>query len=209
MRLASIFIFAAFTFAVCSPAQDINGSIAGTVLDASGAGVPNAAVIIRNTDLNAVVRTAKTDHDGNYSAPLLQIGHYAVAVEVAGFKKSVKSDIELNVNDKLTINFRLEVGDVQQEVTVVANAAQVELQSPTAQNLINGTQIRELSLSSRNYEQLVALMPGVTNTSTSDGANWAMPRTSQTAADLGNSLDASVSRIIAAAGAFESISIKP
>ena len=54
------------TCAVCSFAQDINGSIAGTVLDASGSGVPNAAISVTNTDLNAQARTAKTDHAGNY-----------------------------------------------------------------------------------------------------------------------------------------------
>lgn len=166
MRL--LCVFSALICAACLHAQDINGSIAGTVVDASGSGVPGAAITVTNTDLNAVVRTAKTDHDGNYSAPLLQIGHYSIAVENSGFKKSIKKDIELNVNDKLTVNFRLELGDVQQEVTVEANAPQVELQSPTAQNLIDGRQIRELSLNARNYEQLVALMPGVTYTGTGD-----------------------------------------
>ncbi len=91
-------------------AQEITGSVVGTVQDASGAGVPGAAITITNTDRNAVVRTTTSDASGNYSAPLLPTGHYLIAVESKGFKRSVRQNIELNVNDKLTINFNLELG---------------------------------------------------------------------------------------------------
>src|SRR5437867_9086756 len=168
MKSAYFGLWVLLAIAGLSYAQETTGSIVGVVLDASGSGVPGAKVTITNTDRNAVIRTAETDRDGNYSAPLLPIGHYSVSVGVSGFKKAIHSDIELNVNDKLTINVKLEVGDVLQEITVESNPIQVELQAPTAQNLIEGNQIRELSLNARNYEQLVALMPGVTNTSTGD-----------------------------------------
>ena len=146
--------------AVCR-GQEITGSIVGAVLDPSGGAVPGASIRITNTDRNAVMRTTKTDQEGNYSAPLLPIGKYTVSIEAAGFKRSTQSGIELNVNDKLTIVFSLELGDVQQEITVESSAVHVELQSPAAQSLISGTQVRELALNSRNYEQLVSLMPGV------------------------------------------------
>src|ERR1700681_4040899 len=148
------------SLAVCR-GQEITGSIVGAVLDPSGRAVPGAMVRITNMDRNAVMRTTKTDQEGNYSAPLLPIGHYAISIEAAGFKRSTQSGVELNVNDKLTITFTLDVGDVQQEITVESSAVQVELQSPVAQSLISGTQVRELALNSRNYEQLVSLMPGV------------------------------------------------
>ncbi|HYL37323.1 MAG TPA: carboxypeptidase regulatory-like domain-containing protein [Bryobacteraceae bacterium] len=154
--------------AVCSLGQEITGSILGTVLDSTGAAVPGATVTITNTDRNAVIRTTTTSGNGDYTAPLLPVGHYSVAVESKGFKKSIQGGIELNVNDKLTINFSLEVGEVQQEVTVAANSIQVELQTATAQNLISGTQVRELALNTRNYEQLVRLMPGVVFTGLGD-----------------------------------------
>ena len=149
-------------------AQETTGSIMGSVLDLTGAAIPGAKVTITNTDRNAVIRNTETGADGDYTAPSLPIGHYSVAVEVKGFKKAIQRDIALNVNDKLTINLKLEVGDVQQEITVEAGAAQVELQSPTVQTLIEGQQITELSLNARNYEQLVGLMPGVTFTGTGD-----------------------------------------
>ncbi|HLW75836.1 MAG TPA: carboxypeptidase regulatory-like domain-containing protein, partial [Bryobacteraceae bacterium] len=162
--LRAIAVLGAFTLAVT--AQDITGSISGSVRDAAGAAVTGAKVTVTNTDRNAVMRATTTDGDGNYIAPLLPVGHYAVAIEGKGFKRSIKNDIELNVNDKLTVNFNLEVGEVQQEVTVEANPAEVQLQEATAQGLITGQQIRELALNARNYEQLVSLMPGVVFTGT-------------------------------------------
>jgi outer membrane receptor protein involved in Fe transport len=147
-------------------AQEITGSISGTVQDASGGAVAGAKVTITNTDRNTVARTITTDADGVYTAALLDVGHYSVSVEAKGFKTAVNQGIALNVNDKLTINFRLEVGDVQQQVTVESGPIQVQLQSAEQSTTINGGQIRELALITRNYEQLVALMPGVSFAST-------------------------------------------
>jgi hypothetical protein len=147
-------------------AQDITGSIAGTVQDASGAGVPNAKVTVTNTDRNLVIRTVETDGSGNYSVPLLDIGHYSISVEAKGFKKATEKGITLSVNDKLTFDIRLEVGEVQQEVTVEAAPLQVALQSAEQSTVVNGGQIRELALITRNYEQLVGMMPGVSAAST-------------------------------------------
>jgi hypothetical protein len=79
-------------------AQEITGSIVGTATDPTGAGIPNAKVIITNTDHNAVVRETTTDANGNYSVPLLPAGHYSVTVGAQGFKKTVQSGIELNAN---------------------------------------------------------------------------------------------------------------
>jgi outer membrane receptor protein involved in Fe transport len=163
-RIASLFLLLVLVCATVLVAQDITGSISGTVSDASGAGVPGAKVTVTSIDRNQVVRTTSTDGSGNYAAPLLPVGNYSVTVEAKGFKKATQKDITLNVNDKLTVNAKLEVGDVQQEVTVEATPVAVELQSPVQNTVINGTQIRELALVTRNYEQLVALMPGVSST---------------------------------------------
>jgi len=145
--------------------QDV-GTISGTVTDSSGASVPGAAISITSADRNIVVRSTVTDHDGNYSAPYIPVGNYNVKAEAKGFKTSVKQDVVLNVADSLTISFKLEVGNVTETVTVEAAPTQVELANGSAQSTtINGTQIRELALVTRNYEQLVGLMPGVTSAS--------------------------------------------
>src|SRR5258707_2564153 len=161
--MKSLLLTALLAVPLACVGQDITGSIAGTIVDASAAGVPGAKVTVTATERNQVVRTTSTDASGNYSAPLLPVGLYSVEVEAKGFKKSLQKNITLNVNDQLTVNVKLEVGDVQQAITVEAAPVTVELQSPVQSTVINGTQLRQLALITRNYEQLVAMMPGVTS----------------------------------------------
>lgn len=149
-------------------AQDITASIVGTVTDQSGAAIPGANVTVTHLDTNVVVRKTQTDSDGGYVATLLPIGNYAIKVEMKGFKTFVRSGIELHINDRLTVPITLEVGDVSQEITVEAEATPVELQSPVVAGLVTGEEVRELSLNNRNFLQLIALVPGVTNSGTTD-----------------------------------------
>jgi hypothetical protein len=152
----------------CLFAQEITGSIAGTVNDSTGAVVPNSTVTITNTDKNSVVRTVKTDSSGYYSAPLLPLGTYSVGITAPGFKGIVRSGIVVNVGSKLTQNFELPVGSSGETVNVQADASQVELQSSAASGLINGTQVRELALNGRNWAQLMTLQPGVSDAGNAD-----------------------------------------
>jgi hypothetical protein len=166
-RLAMSAVLCAWLACACL-AQEITGNIAGSVKDPQGAVVPNATVTLTDTDKGAVIRTAKTTGGGDFSVPLLPIGHYSLTVEAPGFQKYIQSGIVLNANDKLSFHPTLAVGSAAQTVSVEANATQVELQSAQASGLISGTQIRELSLNNRNYEQLVLLQPGVSSTNNTD-----------------------------------------
>src|SRR5271166_271602 len=74
-------------------AQDISGTIGGTILDPSGATVPGAKVTITNTDRNQIVRVITTEATGTYSAPLISIGQYSIKVEVKGFKTETRTGI--------------------------------------------------------------------------------------------------------------------
>jgi Carboxypeptidase regulatory-like domain len=152
--------------AVCAAAQDISATIGGTVLDSSGAAVTGAKVTITNTDRNQVIREVNTEAAGTYSAALLPIGVYSVQVEAKGFKTENRSGIVLNADDNLRLNFSLQVGAVSETVEVQAQAQMVELGTPANSNTVDGTQVREQPLSTRNYEQLVSLVPGVTASAT-------------------------------------------
>ena len=166
-------------------AQDVSGTIGGTVLDASGAAVPNAKISITNTDRNQVVRTVTTDATGVYSAPFLPIGTYSIKAEAAGFRTNTRTNIVLNVNDVLKINITMEVGTVSETVEVNEAGTTVELGSPASETTIEGEQVRELALGTRNFAQLVVLMPGVIDqsgvdelfagTSGANGTNTAIP----------------------------------
>ena len=148
------------TLSVLAVAQNVTGSISGTVKDPSGALVPNATVTITNTDTNQVIRTVKTSGSGSYSTTALPLGGYTVTIEAPGFSKQTVTDIVLHVNDTLTINGTLKVGG-EEVIAVTAGQQQLNMENATQAGLINGTQVRELVLSSRNYEQLVGLQPGV------------------------------------------------
>ena len=121
-------------------AQEITGSIVGTVKDANGAAVKGATVTIIDSDKKAVARTLTTNDNGEFSAPLLPSGLYDVAVEATGFKKHVDERVKLNVNERHSVDVTLEAGNVTETVTVTSEQLQVDTQSVTASTVISGDQ---------------------------------------------------------------------
>jgi hypothetical protein len=141
-------------------AQNITGTIAGTVQDPTGAVIPNATVVATLGESNSPFTTA-TNNLGLYSFPTLPIGTYQLSVEAKGFKKYVGTGITLHVNERLTVDVALTVGEVTQLVEVTAQAAVINTQSALVGNLVNGAQVRELPLNGRNFVALTKLTPGV------------------------------------------------
>jgi len=158
-----VLVVSLFFFAISLQSQEVTGSIRGLVTDQSGASVSGATVTVRNTDQGVVIRTIRTSDSGEFVAPLLPVGRYSITVEQNGFKKYLRTGIVLNASDRLTQDVMLEAGAVTDSVTVEANPLQVQLQDSAVEGLISGTQVRELPLNNRNYEQLVTLQPGVTS----------------------------------------------
>jgi hypothetical protein len=168
MRVLSVLsalclVVACLLFAPASSAQSVNATISGIVLDPQGAAVPGATITVTSEDRNIVVRTLETNAEGHYAAPSLPVGRYSVSAEKQGFKKTVHAGIVLNANDNIAIDFSLEVGVATETVSVSADALRVETQTATAAGLINPIEIKQIPLGTRNYEQLVALMPGVSS----------------------------------------------
>ena len=135
-------------------------SISGTVTDSSGAAVPGASIEIRNTATGAV-RTVVTDSQGRYNVPDLNIGTYELRGSKTGFETTVRSNVILTVGSAPVVDVQLPVGQATQTVTVSAEASQVETTTATVSSLVNSTQMRELPLNGRNFEQLILLAPGV------------------------------------------------
>ena len=104
-----------------------------------------------------------TNSDGEYSVPNLGISVYEITVEAANFKKSVKTDVKLDVGARRTVDITLEAGDVSEVVTVEADPVTVDLTTPTSSTVINGDQVREFPINNRNFVQLVTLAPGVSS----------------------------------------------
>lgn len=154
--------------AVTGRAQDVAGSISGTVQDPSHALVAGATVTLTNTERGQVIRTLESSTAGHYTATSLPPGPYSITVKAPGFRSTTIDKIVLHVSEALTINVPLALGDETQSVTVQADAVSINLENAASSGLINGTQMRELVLNNRNYEQLLALQPGVSYGGTTD-----------------------------------------
>ena len=146
--------------APAASAQDITGTITGIVKDVSGGVTPGATVTVRNTETN-ISTTQTTDATGLYVFPLLRPGNYEVTVELTGFRKFVRSALELHVNDRLRVDATLQTGDLQEAVSVTSESPVIQTQSSDSSTLINSTQIEHMPLNGRNIIQLVAMQPGV------------------------------------------------
>lgn len=108
-----------------------------------------------------MVRTTKSGSTGEFTAPLLLVGTYSITAEASGFQIKRIENIHLDVNATLSIPIALSPGSVSQSVTVTAANIAPNTISATASSLINGTQMRELSMNTRNFEQLLQLQPGI------------------------------------------------
>jgi hypothetical protein len=158
------FLFVLFLAPVCfsSSAFAQQATIVGTVTDPSGAVVPNVAVSISNTD-TGWNRVFPTNDAGQYVAPDLQIGHYAIKATAAGFKAAEQKNIVLTVGDRIRIDFQMQMGAAQETVTVEANAVRVQADSGEVSNLISDQQMSQIAVSGRSIYQLAALTPGASS----------------------------------------------
>src|ERR1700736_182487 len=113
-----------------SPAlpQALSGTIVGSVTDESGAAIANVSVTLTNT-ATGFTRTVATNSSGQYVAPTIPTGTYAIAVEKPGFRKLIREGIALSAADTATVNLSLAVGDVKQAVEVTASAPLLEAQN--------------------------------------------------------------------------------
>ena len=117
-RLVSTVFVCALFGTVAAFSQDVTGNISGTVQDSSGGAIANAKVTVVNTDQKITVKTLTSGNSGEYAATQLPVAMYTVTVESPGFKRASRTSVSVNVNDKLTVNFTLEVGAVTEEVKV-------------------------------------------------------------------------------------------
>jgi hypothetical protein len=138
--------------------------IKGSVEDSSSALVPDAVVIAHNnaTQTNT---TAHSNADGTFVITGLEVGTYTVTVTKPGFETFRVSDLVLHPATVATVDAKLTPGTVGTEVSVVADAVQVQTTTSEVSNLVSDTQIGTLPLNGRNYQALAALMPGVVNQS--------------------------------------------
>lgn len=142
-------------------AQVSSAELSGTVFDATGAAVSAAKVTATNSGTN-VSHDASSDASGNYVIRLLSPGDYVVTVEAAGFKKLVQRGLNLQVNQQAQLNLVLEVGAVSEEISVTAQAPQLQSEASSLGTVVSEKLVNQLPLNGRNFIQLAVLSPGVT-----------------------------------------------
>ena len=140
-------------------AQVDRGAIVGTVSDASGAVVPEASVTITNTATNQGVQVS-TNASGYYEAPLLRIGTYTVTMEKEGFRKTVRPDVEVGVNQVVRVDLTLQVGATTQTVEVTGAPPLVQAETSSLGTIETTRRVVDLPLNGRNFIQLAYLGPG-------------------------------------------------
>src|SRR5262245_56136551 len=153
-------ILAGMFAALPTPAQQDRGSILGTVLDSSGAAIPNANVVVQNQDTGAR-RELVTDSSGLFVAPELPVGIYRVTASFQGFKTKVQEGISVRVSDRVKVDLTLEPGETRETVTVEGESPLIETASNTLGGTLTKDQVQTLPLNGRDPNYLLALVPGV------------------------------------------------
>jgi carboxypeptidase family protein len=151
---------AVLLFSVSLFSQGNFGRILGTITDQSGGVISNASVSIIDKD-RGLARTLNTDDAGEYNAPTLIPGTYIVRVEANGFKRMERQNVVLEVGKEVRVDLTVQPGEQSQSVTVTEAIPLVETTNATLGGTLNNTDINDMPLNGRNYQNLLNLRPGV------------------------------------------------
>ncbi|MGJ5817152.1 TonB-dependent receptor domain-containing protein [Paludibaculum fermentans] len=145
--------------------QAVNGTLLGTITDASGATVPNAKVTITEAN-TGTTRTLQSNESGNYVFSDVPPGLYTVAVELTGFKRSARPGVELTINSSPRVDLVLQPGNVSESIEVTASTPLLQTDRADTGSQLTTVQTANLPLGTgRNYQNLLNLVPGTTRAS--------------------------------------------
>ncbi len=160
----SLFLLVALPLA----AQTYLGGIGGTVVDSQGGAIPNAKIVLTNTNTGAV-RETNTTSAGGYVFQDLQIGKYSLTITMPGFDKAVLNEIAANPGAVTPVNAKLSVSGVEQVINVSADTnSEIQTQS-SANNTVIG-HVSEIPLNGRSFTQLLQQAPGMNASGSLNGA---------------------------------------
>ena len=153
-------LVAACLLPAAAAAQAVTGTILGLITDSTGAVMPGATVTLTNTG-TGLVRVVTTDSNGEFTAPSLPTGTYSVKAELSGFKTVTRPDVPLGVDQRVRIDVKLEIGAVEESVTVTGSSPLVQTSSSELGTTVGEEQIKTLPLNGRNFVNLTRTVPGV------------------------------------------------
>jgi hypothetical protein len=144
-------------------AQTPTATLQGSVLDASGAVVPGATIVITNSNTNESVQVS-SGSDGRYLRPFLLPGTYSITVEKTGFRSVRQENIKLDVGQNRSVDLTIEVGAITQQVEISAAPPPLDINTSSIGQVIENKRIMELPLNGRAVFNLANLTPGVNPT---------------------------------------------
>jgi hypothetical protein len=148
-----------FFFSTVAMAQTFRGGIQGTVTDSSGAAIAGTDITVKSTE-TGLVRTVKTNDEGDYLVPELPLGNYSVSVSKQGFATKVVTGITVAVSANTRADVQLSPGEVKQEVQVTAEAPIIDTSGNTLGGTIQARQIANLPVNGGDFAKLLTLVPG-------------------------------------------------
>lgn len=157
-----VVIVMAFCFAAATPAPaQQQTSITGRVVDASSLGLPGATVTVTSQS-TGFTRTVVTADTGGYAVPNLEPGIYTILIELPGFNSVRRPEVQLTAGATLTIEFRMDIAGIEQEIVVTAEAPLVETTTNQLGGSLSSREIEEIPSNFRNFTALTQLVPGIT-----------------------------------------------
>lgn len=160
------FIFTTLTlclFVTTALAQSQTGNLVGTVSDPSGV-IQGATVVVRSNQ-TGIERTVVTGDSGGFTVPQLGVGTYTVKISAPGHKTFTATELKIDVNKDYALNATLEVGNISENVTVVAGADLINSTDNQLSTTVSQRQIIELPLNGRNPLSLILLQAGTSSNS--------------------------------------------
>jgi len=142
------------------------GSLNGVVSDGGGGVLPGATVVVKSVTSDASFE-ATTNTEGLFSVPSLDPGAYTVTVSLTGFKTAIINDVRISPGTPVTIKATLEVGQLEETITVSSSAELINTQTPTVSSTLNADQLNRMPTPSRNALNAVTFLPGI-NTATTN-----------------------------------------
>src|SRR5688572_16711485 len=165
MRKFFSIILLVFVAVAAAAAQTTTGRLSGTVSGPDGL-LPNATVVARDNKTGKEL-TATTTENGSFLFSQLEFGTYTVTITSSGFKTYVANEVKIDVGRDYTLNPTMELGSLQESVTVTAGADVVTATTPQVSNTVSPQQILSLPLVTRNPLSLTGLQAGVAPTAAS------------------------------------------
>src|SRR6202165_906088 len=162
-RAIQVWCMSLAVFLVCVPlfSQGNQGRITGTITDQSGGVIAGATVTVKDVQ-RGVTRTLTTGESGEYNAPNLLPGTYAVRAEAKGFKVVERQNILLEVGKEVRVDLPLQPGETSQTITVTEQLPLVETTNATLGGTLSNETINDLPMMGRSYQNLLTLRPGMT-----------------------------------------------